>query len=87
MQGLRSEYNETLTLFLHVKLGKLGAFGPPRQPPIQVHDALARSLPAELESIVAHCLAYGRRQSVEVVEHCLEQCRPPGTQKLRVNAS
>jgi transposase len=44
-------------------------------PPIQMCDALSRNLPAELETIVANCLAHGRRQFVEVAGHFPEQCR------------
>jgi transposase len=43
--------------------------------PIQMCDALTRNLPAELETIVAHCLAHGRRRFVEVAELFPEQCR------------
>jgi transposase len=43
--------------------------------PIQMCDALSRNLPAELQTIVAHCLAHGRRQFVEVAEHFPEHCR------------
>ena len=43
-------------------------------PPIQMCDALTRNLPAELETIVANCLAHGRRQFVEVAEHFPEEC-------------
>jgi hypothetical protein len=43
--------------------------------PIQMCDALTRNLPAELETIVAHCLAHGRRRFVEVAEHFPEECR------------
>jgi transposase len=45
------------------------------EPPIQMCDALSRNLPAELETIVANCLAHGRRQFVEVAEHFPEECR------------
>ena len=38
-------------------------------------DALSRNLPAELETIVANCLAHGRRQFVEVAERFPEECR------------
>ena len=38
-------------------------------------DALARNLPAELETIVANCLAHGRRQFVEVAEHFPDECQ------------
>jgi transposase len=44
-------------------------------PPIQMCDALSRNLPKELKTIVANCLAHGRRQFVEVVERFPEQCR------------
>jgi len=44
-------------------------------PPIQMCDALSRNLPGELETIVANCLAHGRRQFVEVVERFPEECR------------
>jgi transposase len=44
-------------------------------PPIQMCDALSRNLPAELETIVANCLAHGRRRFVDVAEHFPEQCR------------
>jgi transposase len=44
-------------------------------PPIQMCDALSRNLPGELKTILANCLAHGRRQFVEVAEHFPEQCR------------
>ncbi len=44
-------------------------------PPIQMCDALSRNLPEELETVVANCLAHGRRQFVEVAEHFPEACR------------
>ena len=37
--------------------------------PIQMCDALSRNLPGELETILANCLAHGRRQFVEVADH------------------
>lgn len=43
--------------------------------PIQMCDALTRNLPADLETIVAHCLAHGRRQFVDVAEQFPEECR------------
>jgi hypothetical protein len=43
-------------------------------PPIQMCDALSRNLPAELKTIVANCLAHGRRQFVEVADHFPEEC-------------
>jgi len=44
-------------------------------PPIQMCDALSRNLPGQLKTIVANCLAHGRRQFVEVAEHFPEECR------------
>jgi len=43
--------------------------------PIQMCDGLSRNLPAELETIVANCLAHGRRKFVDVVESFPEECR------------
>ena len=44
-------------------------------PPIQMSDALSRNLPGELKTIVANCLAHGRRQFVDVAERFPEECR------------
>jgi hypothetical protein len=44
-------------------------------PPIQMCDALSRNLPGELKTILANCLAHGRRQFVEVAESFPEECR------------
>jgi transposase len=43
--------------------------------PIQMCDALSRNLPTDLKTIVAHCLAHGRRQFVDVAEQFPEECR------------
>jgi len=43
--------------------------------PIQMCDALTRNLPGELKTIVANCLAHGRRQFVDVVDRFPEECR------------
>jgi transposase len=43
--------------------------------PIQMCDALSRNLPGELKTLLAHCLAHGRRQFVEVAEQFPEECR------------
>jgi len=43
--------------------------------PIQMCDALTRNLPGELKTIVAHCLAHGRRRFVEVADRFPEACR------------
>jgi len=45
------------------------------EPPIQMCDALSRNLPAEFKTILANCLAHGRRQFVEVVDRFPEECR------------
>jgi hypothetical protein len=44
-------------------------------PPIQMCDALSRNLPGELATILANCLAHGRRQFVDVAERFPEECR------------
>jgi hypothetical protein len=44
-------------------------------PPIQMCDALARNLPGKLQTIVANCLAHGRRQFADVFEQFPEECR------------
>jgi transposase len=43
--------------------------------PIQMCDALTRNLPGELKTIVANCLAHGRRRFVDVVDRFPEECR------------
>lgn len=44
-------------------------------PPIQMCDALSHNLPAGLKTILANCLAHGRRQFVEVAERFPDECR------------
>jgi hypothetical protein len=44
-------------------------------PPIQMCDALSRNLPGELRTILANCLAHGRRQFVDVAKEFPEECR------------
>jgi transposase len=44
-------------------------------PPIQMCDALSRNLPAEFKTLLANCLAHGRRQFVDVAERFPEECR------------
>lgn len=44
-------------------------------PPIQMCDALSRNMPSELKTIVANCLAHGRRQFVDVNERFPAECR------------
>ena len=48
---------------------------PELPPPIQMCDALTRNLPTKLKTIVANCLAHGRRQFVDVAEDFPEPCR------------
>lgn len=42
--------------------------------PIQMCDALSRNLPAELKTLLAHCLAHGRRKFVDVAENFPDEC-------------
>jgi transposase len=42
--------------------------------PIQMCDALSRNMPKELQTIVANCLAHGRRQFVEVAANFPDEC-------------
>jgi transposase len=44
-------------------------------PPIQMCDALSRNTPAEFKTILANCLAHGRRRFVEVAERFPDECR------------
>jgi transposase len=44
-------------------------------PPIQMCDALARNLPGDLRTILAHCLAHARRRFVDVYDRFPEPCR------------
>jgi transposase len=44
-------------------------------PPIQMCDALSRNAPAEFKTLLANCLAHGRRQFVDVAERFPEECR------------
>ena len=45
------------------------------QSPIQMCDGLARNLPQELDTILANCLAHGRRHFVELHDRFPEECR------------
>lgn len=44
-------------------------------PPIQMCDALTRNLPAAFKTLLANCLAHGRRQFVDVAERFPAECR------------
>ncbi len=43
-------------------------------PPIQMCDALARNSPKLIETLLANCLAHGRRQFTEVAESFPDEC-------------
>jgi transposase len=43
--------------------------------PIQMCDALSRNTPKGVETLLANCLAHGRRQVVEVADNFPEECR------------
>jgi hypothetical protein len=43
-------------------------------PPIQMCDALSRNVPEELQTIVANCLAHGRRRFVDVAGSFPQEC-------------
>ena len=45
-----------------------------RGPPIQMCDALSRNAPKEFKTILANCLAHGRRRFVDVAWNFPEQC-------------
>ena len=45
-----------------------------RRRPIQMCDALSRNLPKPLKTILANCLAHGRRQFVELVNNFPTEC-------------
>jgi transposase len=53
----------------------LAARGKEVPPPIQMCDALSRNLPGELQTILSHCLAHGRRRFVEVTDRFPDECR------------
>jgi transposase len=46
-----------------------------RDPPMQMCDGQDRNLPKDFETVLANCLAHGRRKFVEVYESFPEQCR------------
>lgn len=43
--------------------------------PLQMCDGLSRNLPGELQTIVANCLAHGRRNFVELYDRFPDECR------------
>ena len=58
---------ENLATVLKQRASELGR-------PIQMCDALSRNMPKELETIVANCLAHGRRRFVEVTPNFPDEC-------------
>jgi transposase len=58
---------ENLVDVLRQRSGELG-------PPIQMCDALSRNMPEELKTILANCLAHGRRKFVDVAGAFPQQC-------------
>ena len=58
---------ENLSDLLRQRSSELG-------PPIQMCDALSRNVPKELQTILANCMAHGRRRFVDVAGSFPEQC-------------
>jgi len=58
---------ENLAAVLKQRASELG-------PPIQMCDALSRNMPETLQTILANCLAHGRRRFVEVAPHFPHEC-------------
>jgi hypothetical protein len=48
---------------------------PGLNPPIQMCDALSRNSPKLIETLLANCLAHGRRQFTEVADSFPDECR------------
>jgi hypothetical protein len=46
-----------------------------RSPPVQMCDALSRNVPEDFETILANCMAHGRRKFVEVADNFPDECR------------
>ena len=63
----RKHAGENLATVLAHRAQELG-------PPIQMCDALSRNLPPEFQSVVANCIAHGRRKFVEVAAKFPEDC-------------
>jgi transposase len=63
----RMHAGENLAELLKRRASKLG-------PPIQMCDALSRNMPDELKTIVANCLAHGRRKFVDVAGNFPDEC-------------
>lgn len=64
----RQHAGENLSDVLQHRVAQLEA-------PIQMCDGLARNLPEALDTILANCLAHGRRQFVDLVDRFPDECR------------
>jgi hypothetical protein len=64
----RQHAGENLTDVLKHRAAALDA-------PIQMCDGLARNLPKQLETILANCLAHGRRNFVDLYDRFPDECR------------
>lgn len=64
----RQHAGENLRDVLKQRVAELAA-------PIQMCDGLSRNLPKELETILANCLAHGRRNFVELYDRFPDECR------------
>jgi transposase len=64
----RRHAGENLTEVLKHRAAELDA-------PIQMCDGLARNLPKELQTILANCLAHGRRNFVDLYDRFPDECR------------
>jgi hypothetical protein len=63
----RKHAGENLLDLLRQRSSELG-------PPIQMCDALSRNMPQELQTLLAHCLAHGRRRFVDVAGSFPQEC-------------
>ena len=63
----RKHAGENLLDLLRQRCCRLG-------PPIQMCDALSRNMPQQMQTILAHCLAHGRRKFVDVAGSFPEEC-------------
>ncbi|MEQ9410148.1 MAG: transposase, partial [Fuerstiella sp.] len=64
----RRHAGENLSTVLQHRAAQLEA-------PVQMCDGLGRNLPKELHTIVANCLAHGRRNFVEIHDRFSAECR------------
>jgi len=64
----RQHAGENLADVLAQRASELG-------PPIQMSDGLSRNKPGDFKTLMANCLAHGRRKFVEVAENFPDECR------------